>query len=151
MRIPDYAPPLRSLHSRDGGANVWCVTRAVSVGRANAHRELGTRTDKRPLLRGRLDPAIEGLADHPCRNNHTASPGQHRSPGWGCYGLARSRMHSGGDGYTHALRFAGWLHATTCGNAAGQAEFREQSHTYDLGSENRRSLQCAVTTNAAGV
>ena len=74
-------------------------------------RELGAGEDLGALLRGRLDAAFQGRADHPHGGDPTAPPRQHRASGRRHHGAARARDHSGLDRHRHPLRHPPWLSA----------------------------------------
>ena len=85
--------------------------RHLPEGRRRARPELGPRAHRRVLLRGRLDPSLDGRADHPGRHHHPGPARQCRAAGRRHHGAARPRVDPGLDRHPDALQHAADLPA----------------------------------------
>src|SRR5438034_10308440 len=145
MRLPDNAPTLCTLYTRDGGGGMRRATRTVDAGGTNTGREFRTRAYDGSMLRGRMEATIEGCTDYSRRVDHTVVAGKHWSSRWRHFGLARPCLHSRRNRYTHAIRPVGWIYAATSRNDIDTATAVEDGH--NMGRENGLIGQPAIATN----
>ena len=117
MRLEPAEGARQGLHARDGRAHLRHAEGQVPEDLPDDRRDVGARQGHDVDVRARLDPALQGLAEHPRHGDAAAHPGQHRRAWRRHERLARSLQHPGADrprahvepdpGLSHAGRRSG--------------------------------------------
>ena len=96
-RLEPVEETRRALHARDGRAHLRHAEGQVPEGGADDRRDVGQEQDHDVDVRARLDPALQGFAEHPRHGDVAADPRQYRRARRRHERSARSLQHPGTD------------------------------------------------------